>query len=142
MRVFYALGILHFNGVVSGESIPTTRSHSPAVTGLPFRFFPRGKIHFPMLISLWQSNGKVEKLSCVPVGLDALRGFKVLCSVVSNARGMHPSAGNVPHDIADEMTRELIEAGFKVLAKKFHPDMGGRTQKMQELNAVMEKLLR
>jgi hypothetical protein len=55
---------------------------------------------------------------------------------------MHPSAGNVPHDIADEMTRELIEAGFKVLAKKFHPDMVGRTQKMQELNAVMEKLRR
>ena len=36
--------------------------------------------------------------------------------------------------------RELIEAGFKVLVKKFHPDMGGRTQKMRGLNAVMGKL--
>ena len=53
-----------------------------------------------------------------------------------------PSAGNVPHDIADEMSRELIEARFNVLAKKFHPDIGGRTQKMPKLNAVMEKLRR
>ena len=30
LRLFYALGILHFNG----DSTPTTRSHSPAVTGL------------------------------------------------------------------------------------------------------------
>ena len=28
---------------------------------LPFRFTPRGRIHFPIGISLWQSNGKVEK---------------------------------------------------------------------------------
>jgi hypothetical protein len=35
-----------------------------------------------------------------------------------------------------------LKPGFKVLAKKFHRDMGGRTQKMQELNAVMEKLRR
>jgi hypothetical protein len=35
---------------------------------LPFnpviRFFPRVEIHFPIVISLWQSNGKAEKLDC------------------------------------------------------------------------------
>jgi hypothetical protein len=36
---------------------------------LPFNpaisFVPRGKIHFPKAVSLWQSNGKVEKICCV-----------------------------------------------------------------------------
>ena len=32
---------------------------------LPFRFFPGGRIHFPIVILLWQSSGKVEKFCCV-----------------------------------------------------------------------------
>jgi hypothetical protein len=31
---------------------------------------------------------------------------------------MHPSAGNVLHEIADEMTRELIEAGVQGAGQK------------------------
>lgn len=42
--------------------------------------------------------------------------------------------------VIDGITRELIEAGFKVLAKKFHPDCGGSKEKMQQLNATMERL--
>lgn len=40
----------------------------------------------------------------------------------------------------DAITRELVEAGYRALAKKFHPDLGGDLQKMQELNRVMEKI--
>jgi hypothetical protein len=39
----------------------------PGGSLLPFnpviRFFPRGKIHFPTAVWLWQSNGKAEKIS-------------------------------------------------------------------------------
>ena len=34
----------------------------------------------------------------------------------------------------------LIEAVYKTLAKKYHPDHGGSNEKMQRLNAVMEVL--
>ena len=47
---------------------------------LPFRFVPGAEIHFPTVISLWQSNGKVEKLNCIFWQLDALRGLLVLVS--------------------------------------------------------------
>jgi len=48
---------------------------------LPFRFFPRGKIHFPIAVSLWQSHGKAEKFDCDFLWLDALRGLTILVSV-------------------------------------------------------------
>jgi len=38
------------------------------------------------------------------------------------------------------MVKEIVEAGYKALARKFHPDMGGDLQKIQQLNATMEKL--
>jgi hypothetical protein len=40
---------------------------------LAFHFFLRGKIHFPIAVSLWQSNGKAEKFDCDFWRLDALR---------------------------------------------------------------------
>ena len=48
---------------------------------LPFRFFPRGKIHFPIAVYLCQSSGKVEKFPFIVLSLDALRGFEILVSV-------------------------------------------------------------
>ena len=39
---------------------------------LPFRFFPCGKIHFPIALCLWQSSGKAEKFNCDFLRLDAL----------------------------------------------------------------------
>ena len=35
---------------------------------------------------------------------------------------------------------DVITAVFRVLAKKYHPDLGGSTEKMQQLNAAMEVL--
>ena len=40
----------------------------------------------------------------------------------------------------DRITWEMIEAGYRALAKRCHPDLGGDLRKMQELNAAMEKL--
>lgn len=54
---------------------------------LPFnpaiRFFPRGKIHFPIAVGLWLSSGKVEKINCNFLRIDALRGLQVLVSFLS-----------------------------------------------------------
>lgn len=35
---------------------------------------------------------------------------------------------------------DVITAVFRVLAKQYHPDMGGDTEQMQRLNAAMEAL--
>ena len=48
---------------------------------LPFRFVPRGKIHFPIVASLWQSSDKVKKFYCDFLRLDTLRGLGILVSV-------------------------------------------------------------
>ena len=40
----------------------------------------------------------------------------------------------------DELTREIVEAGYRTLAKKYHPDHGGDSEKMQKLNATIERL--
>jgi hypothetical protein len=41
-----------------------------------------------------------------------------------------------------DLFRELIEAGYKALALKFHPDRGGTIEAMTRLNLLMEKLRR
>lgn len=38
--------------------------------------------------------------------------------------------------------QKIIKAGFNDLARKHHPDMGGTTQDMQELNASYDALKR
>jgi hypothetical protein len=35
----------------------------------------------------------------------------------------------------------LVNAGFRELAKKAHPDVGGTTERMHEINAANEWLL-
>lgn len=41
-----------------------------------------------------------------------------------------------------ELLRELITAGYRMLALKLHPDMGGSVEDMRVLNALVEKLRR
>jgi hypothetical protein len=43
-----------------------------------------------------------------------------------------------PEDFA--MFRQLVEAGFRQMALRFHPDHGGRAEDMRQLNLLMEKL--
>jgi hypothetical protein len=54
---------------------------------LPFNpaisFLPDGKIHSAIAVSLWQSNGKVEKFDCDFLRLDALLGLTILCALLS-----------------------------------------------------------
>jgi hypothetical protein len=38
------------------------------------------------------------------------------------------------------MFRELVQAGFRHMALRFHPDHGGRSEDMRQLNLLMEKL--
>ncbi len=38
------------------------------------------------------------------------------------------------------LVRDMVHEGFRVLAKKQHPDVGGDTRKMQVLNAVADLL--
>lgn len=50
---------------------------------------------------------------------------------------MKLSAFNGPEKV---MAEELIVAGYKALAKKFHPDAGGTNEQFQELGNIKEKL--
>ncbi len=39
-----------------------------------------------------------------------------------------------------EIGLEMLELGYRALAKKRHPDVGGSTKAMQELNLIKEKI--
>jgi hypothetical protein len=39
-----------------------------------------------------------------------------------------------------ELFRELISAGYRQTALRYHPDVGGRSEDMRRLNALLEKL--
>src|SRR5882757_7725635 len=54
--------------------------------------------------------------------------------------GSRPAARQENVDVPPGMLSDLVEAGVRALAQKAHPDHGGNTQKMQELNAVRDKL--
>lgn len=42
---------------------------------------------------------------------------------------------------AAPMVKEIVKAGYRALAMKYHPDHGGDGKKMVELNLTYEKLL-
>lgn len=41
---------------------------------------------------------------------------------------------------ASPTMEEIIQAGYREMAKKYHPDHGGDTKKMQDVNAAYENL--
>ena len=55
----------------------------------------------------------------------------------SDTRGASPRGQDTP---APAAVLEIIDAGYKALAKRYHPDLGGSTQQMQLLNRAVEWL--
>jgi hypothetical protein len=43
-------------------------------------------------------------------------------------------------DATIDMFERVIQAGYRELSKKLHPDMGGDTKQMQELNGTVQAL--
>ncbi len=58
------------------------------------------------------------------------------------ARGLsthRPTPRIVHHNLnPSPLVQEMVRVGYKVLARKLHPDLGGSTQRMQELNEAYE----
>ena len=55
----------------------------------------------------------------------------------------HTSTSDSPSNFSDEETeviREIISAGFKKMATKYHPDRGGTDEQMKMLNHIHDKL--
>lgn len=52
-----------------------------------------------------------------------------------------PPTVDRPHDPAVvPMMREIVEAGYKSMAKKYHPDLGGTVEKISRVNLAVELL--
>lgn len=49
-------------------------------------------------------------------------------------------SNKIPHDLKS-MYQQLIKEGYKSLAKKLHPDIGGNTKDMQNLNRLKDILV-
>ena len=68
--------------------------------------------------------------------------------IVANARSLHycerkrsdPRPPPACQADLDQWTKEIISAGYRALAQKHHPDHGGSTEAMQEINAAAERL--
>ena len=79
------------------------------------------------LLWLYRRNRPLQKAIEKELGIEPER---------SNPEPQQKESVNVPPG----MLADLIDAGFRAMALKTHPDHGGNTQKMQELNAVRDKL--
>jgi hypothetical protein len=44
----------------------------------------------------------------------------------------------IPPPAPPPLVKEMVRTGYKTLAKRYHPDLGGNTQQMQELNQAFE----
>jgi len=45
-----------------------------------------------------------------------------------------------PNFAFDPMLEQILESGYKAVARKVHPDIGGSTKEMQKLNGMMTTL--
>ena len=44
--------------------------------------------------------------------------------------------------LASPALKEILQAGYRTLARKYHPDHGGDVVKMQQINAAMDEIRR
>jgi len=56
--------------------------------------------------------------------------------------GTHQAPPSIPKDDYDAVAvmREIVEAGFKAIARKAHPDAGGTHERMTRVNRAVEML--
>lgn len=44
--------------------------------------------------------------------------------------------------VVENAPHEVIQAAYRALAKKYHPDLGGNTEQMQKINNAYEQLMK
>ena len=84
------------------------------------------------------SDGYLHWLASLPTLRPPLRGA-VLAEIARRAADI--LVGTLPPPI-HKVIEELVGAGLRALARKHHPDVGGDTKKMQEINSAAEWLRR
>jgi hypothetical protein len=96
---------------------------------------------------LWFGKYRGTDISEVPESylcwmIDAMerKSLRELARDELNRRAEQHQYRNLPQVNFDSITMEIIRAGYKALAQRYHPDHGGDLAKMQELNAAMERL--
>lgn len=68
------------------------------------------------------------------------RGLCARC-LMRRRRGTEDISPDTSEDCPDAaMAEELIQHGYRAVAKKYHPDHGGSNRQMQRVNAVVEWL--
>lgn len=88
-------------------------------------------------------NLRVLYLAVEAMRLNERRG---LAEVIGEAYLQLPPGSPRVHDpyevlgVRPDTDMEVIEAAYRALAKKLHPDTGGSVEKMQELNTALERI--
>ena len=78
-------------------------------------------------------------LASLPNLRPPLRGA-VLAEIGRRVAGAY--AGPAEGAPSREVVEELVGAGFRALTRKYHPDVGGETRRMQQVNAAADWLRR
>ncbi len=60
----------------------------------------------------------------------------------SGSNGAYTGPIHHPAGVDPEIASELVTAGYRVLAQRYHPDVGGEVERMKRVNVTAEALRR
>lgn len=84
------------------------------------------------------TSGSAEQRAELREAKKRIAQLESMLAAEKSAHARTKAAGGIPKSAK---AAELFKAGFRALAKKYHPDHGGSVEDMQELNKLKEVLL-
>jgi len=108
------------------------------------RFVLRG---LPITVACSSQYGYDDNLRCCLYAIESMRlnEKRGIADTMRNAYAQlaAPKAARDPYEVLGvrpDTDMEIIEAAYKAAAKKAHPDTGGTTEAMQEVNDALERI--
>jgi len=151
------LDLLHAREIVLSSNVPIRRDGLPAVPereptdpGVAVYFTRRGK---PFVIACDQFDRVRWNLRAIGATIEALRSIErhgttsMLEQAFSGFAALPPAPNGKPWRevlgfASGPVTAEAVRAQHFALAKQHHPDVGGRPERMTEINAAVDAALR
>jgi hypothetical protein len=78
----------------------------------------------------------------ITMALATLDHYVDVTEIASNRRELDELLGIVERAAVPPMVKQIVKDGLRAAAKQYHPDTGGSHQKMVEVNAAVDWLLR
>lgn len=140
--------IISTNVPLRNDGMPRASAPEPRDAGVAVYFRYKGK---DMVFACDKFRYSRENIYAIAMTIDALRGIErwgasdMMERAFSGFKALESSTGREwwqVLNVSQNSSKEIIDASFRVMLRKCHPDAGGSHEAMTELNQARDKAMR